>query len=71
MRYSIGVSVVTDGGTAAAKSGTRGRLNAPVARTTVGHRHSPWSVTTRYPSSVRLTEVTVVSACTGASIRFA
>ena len=47
LRYSIGVSVVTDAGTASAKAGTRGTLNAPVARTTVRHCHSSWSVVTR------------------------
>ena len=41
LRYSIGVSVVTDAGTAPAKAGNLGTLNAPDASTTVSHRHSP------------------------------
>jgi hypothetical protein len=41
-------------------------LNAPLAMTTVSHRHSPRSVTTRYPSPAGRTEVTVVCVSTGA-----
>src|SRR6202795_1992579 len=70
-RYSLGVKVVTDDGTASEKTGTSGTLNAPVARTTVAQHHSPWSVVTRYPSSVRRTDVTVVPDSTGAAITFA
>jgi hypothetical protein len=38
--------VVSDGGTAQANGGTFGRLQAPLARATVGAIHVPWSVTT-------------------------
>jgi hypothetical protein len=41
-------------------------LQAPLATTTVRHRISPWFVVTRYPSSVRLTDVTSVPVRTGA-----
>src|SRR5580700_3779194 len=70
LRYSIGVTVVTDDGTASDKAGTCATLNAPVARTTVWHRHSPWSVVTWYPLSVRRTDVTLVPDSTGAAIAF-
>ena len=65
------MSVVIDAGTASANAGTRGMLNAPDASTTVRQSHTPWSVVTRYPPSVRRTDVTVVPVCTGASISFA
>ena len=35
-------------------------LNAPEAMTSVRHDQSPWSVRTKYPVSVRRTDVTVV-----------
>jgi len=69
--YSIGVNVAISDGTADAKAGTLGKLNAPVATTTVGLLHSPCSVVTRYPSSVRRTEVTVVPSINGAPITLA
>ena len=66
-RYSMGVDIATAAGTEAANAGTFGMLHEPVANTTVGQRHSPWSVTTRYPSSAGWTEVTVVLVWTGAA----
>ena len=39
-------------GTASPNGGTAGRLQAPLATTTVRHRISPALVVTRYPSSV-------------------
>ena len=59
--------VVTDEGTPAASAGTFGRLNPPLASTTVGASQVPRSVVTRYPPPIALTSVTVVPVRTGAS----
>src|SRR5258708_21378786 len=71
LRYSIGVNVVTDDGTAPEKAGTRATLNAPVATTTVSQRHSPRFVMTEYPALQGRTDVTAVPPCTWAAITFA
>ena len=52
------------------QAGTWGTLKAPVATTTVSHRHSPWFVVTRYSPLVRRTEETGVPDSTGAAITF-
>jgi len=68
LRYWTGVIASISEGRASAIGGTRGMLHAPVAITTVGACQSPRSVVTRYPASLRLTEVTVVWVWTGAEI---
>ena len=65
------MSISIPAGTAAATAGICGMLHAPEASTTVALAHSPWSVVTTYPASVRRTEVTVVSVWTGAETTLA
>ena len=57
---------MTEAGTAVLNCGAVGRLKAPLATTTVRHWRSPPLVRTRYPSSTRLTDVTLVPVRTGA-----
>jgi hypothetical protein len=68
LRYAIEVKVAMPAGTASARAGTRGMLQAPAASTTVRHCQSPRSVATRYPVSAARTDVTVVPVSTGAEI---
>ena len=62
------VTCCTDAGTPALSAGTEGRLQAPLAMTTVRQANSPRLVLTWYPSSVRRTDVTVVLVRTGARL---
>ena len=67
-RYVSGVTDSTDRGSAEANGGTAATLAAPVATTTLAHRHVPRSVATVYPSPPGATRVTLVPCSTGASI---